>query len=282
MASDLRLVIDVGNTSIKMVCFDGINAVDTLRINDICDDGVSELISRYKFSSGIYCSTVSLGTCFMEFIDGLRFPMMCFRPGITPVPIINLYKTPLTLGADRLAASVAVSTCNIGRNILVIDIGTCITYDFVNSKGEYEGGNISPGIEMRLRSLHAFTSKLPYVDFVGYTPEMGDTTETAIRSGVINGVKCEIEGYINTFSSKYPQLYVYLTGGSYVNLHFSEKNHTFAPANPNGATIKIIENGLLVPEGLNAILEYNKNNEENIYRHSYDGNDAFGLSPERH
>ncbi|WP_233582325.1 type III pantothenate kinase [Prevotella sp. OH937_COT-195] len=258
MTSDLRLIIDVGNTSIKMVCFDGMNAVDEVRINNICDNEALDFISRHKFSKGIYCSTVLLNDGFMDFIGNLHFPMLYFQPGITAVPIRNLYKTPLTLGSDRLAAVVGASLNNKGMDILVIDVGTCITYDFINSKGEYEGGNISPGIEMRLKSLHAFTSKLPSIDAEGRITEIGDSTETAIRSGVINGVKREIEGYINIFGSKYSQLYIYLTGGSHVNLHFSEKNHTFAPANHNGTMPNLVEDGLLVPKGLNAILEYNK------------------------
>lgn len=258
MISDLRLVIDVGNTSIKMVCFDGRNVIEEVRVNNISQKESFDFISKYKFSYGIYCSTVVLGDYFNDFVNNLSIPMMLFVPGMTPIPIKNLYKTPLTLGADRLAAAIGASVNNKGANILVIDVGTCITYDFVNSKGEYEGGNISPGIEMRLKSLNAFTSKLPLISAEGYIPVMGESTETAIRSGVINGVLHEIEGYINMFIDKYSQLYVYLTGGSRVNLHFSEKNYTFAPAKPVGTNISLIEDKLLVPEGLNAILEYNK------------------------
>ncbi|MDD7318858.1 MAG: type III pantothenate kinase [Prevotella sp.] len=258
MISDLHLVVDVGNTSIKMVCFDGRNVVEEIRVSNISQKEASEFISKYKFSCGIYCSTVVLDDNLQSFFDSLPVKMTRFIPGVTPIPIKNLYRTPLTLGADRLAAVIGASADKKGENILVIDSGTCITYDFINSEMEYKGGNISPGIEMRLKSLHSFTSKLPLISAEGDTPDMGYSTETAIRSGVINGVLREIEGYINTFIDKYSQLYVYLTGGSRVNLHFSEKSHTFAPAKPVSTKISLKEDRLLVPKGLNAILEYNK------------------------
>ena len=231
MRSDLSLVIDVGNTSTKMVCFDGKEkVVEGIRVKDIFCDEASAFVSKYGFRDGIYCSTVAIDDAFRGRIESFGVPMLHFQPGVTPIPIKNLYATPLTLGADRLAASIGAWSKNKGRNILVIDVGTCITYDFVNANEEYEGGNISPGVDM----------------------------ETAIRSGVISGILHEINGYISAFSHKYSQLYVYLTGGGQLNLHFSEKMPTFALANKKGAKISLVEDRYLVPEGLNAILEYNK------------------------
>lgn len=259
MRSDLSLVIDVGNTSTKMVCFDGKEkVVEGVRVKDIFCDEASAFVSKYSFRDGIYCSTVAIDDAFRGRIESFGVPMLHFQPGVTPIPTKNLYATPLTLGADRLAASIGAWSKNKGRNILVIDVGTCITYDFVNANEEYEGGNISPGVDMRLKALNAFTSKLPLVDAQGETPEMGVSTETAIRSGVISGILHEINGYISAFSHKYSQLYVYLTGGGQLNLHFSEKMPTFALANKKGAKISLVEDRYLVPEGLNAILEYNK------------------------
>lgn len=131
-----------------------------------------------------------------------------------------------------------------GHDLLIVDIGTCVTFDFVNAVGEYLGGNISPGPTMRLKALNLYTARLPLVERRGETPELGFNTETAIRSGVLNGIKYEIEGYINTFLKKYPELYVYLTGGVHLNLQFSEK-------------IRIFADDFIVPKGLNRILEYN-------------------------
>lgn len=259
MRSDYSLVIDVGNTSTKMVCFEGkADVVEGIRVKDIFCDDASAFVSKYSFRDGIFCSTVAIDDAFRSVIESYGVPMLHFQPGITPIPIKNLYATPLTLGADRLAASIGAWNKNMGCNILVIDVGTCITYDFVNAKGEYEGGNISPGVDMRLKALNVFTSKLPLIDARGETPEIGVSTETAIRSGVICGILHEINGYIDDFSHKYSQLYVYLTGGGQLNLHFSEKMPTFAIANEKGAEISLVEDRYLVPEGLNAILEYNK------------------------
>ena len=259
MGNDFYLVIDIGNTSVKMVCFDGRGSVvEGINVGNIASDDAADFVSRYNFAHGIYCSTVVLDESFENAIDNYGVAMMHFQSGITPVPVKNLYATPLTLGADRLAASVGAWVRNKGKDILVIDVGTCITYDFVNSKGEYLGGNISPGVGMRLRSLNAYTSKLPLVDAEGDAPEIGFSTETAIRSGVINGIIHEINGYISAFNHKYSQLYVYLTGGGQLNLHFSEKMPNFALANVKGAKISLVEDRYLVPEGLYAILEYNK------------------------
>lgn len=259
MRSDYSLVIDVGNTSTKMVCFEGkADVVEGIRVKDIFCDEASAFVSKYSFRDGIFCSTVAIDDAFRSVIESYGVSMLHFQPGITPIPIKNLYATPLTLGADRLAASIGAWNKNMGCNILVVDVGTCITYDFVNAKGEYEGGNISPGVDMRLKALNVFTSKLPLIDAQGETPEIGVSTETAIRSGVICGILHEINGYIDDFSHKYSQLYVYLTGGGQLNLHFSEKMPTFAIANEKGAEISLVEDRYLVPEGLNAILEYNK------------------------
>lgn len=169
---------------------------------------------------------------------------MEFKSGVTRVPIINKYSTPLTLGSDRLAAVVGANWLQPGRDVLVIDIGTCVTFDFINSSGEYLGGNISPGPTMRLKALNHFTARLPLVERRGDTPDFGTDTTTAIRSGVMNGIKYEIEGYIHSFLAKYPQLFVYLTGGVHLNLQFSENLSIFA-------------DDFIVPKGLNRILEYN-------------------------
>ena len=132
-----------------------------------------------------------------------------------------------------------------GTDVLVIDVGTCITYDFVNANGEYLGGNISPGPKLRLMALSEHTSKLPLVSRHGDTPEVGYSTETAIRSGVLNGIRREIEGYISDFLLKYPRLLVYLTGGVHLDLHISEKMRIFA-------------DDFILSYGLNCILEYKK------------------------
>lgn len=240
----MNLIIDIGNTCVKLVCFNEGKVVEEQRTDK--DDAVAlqSFCSRYPFSRGICSSVSDISEEYSAVLSSLPFSMMEFKSGITRVPIINKYNTPLTLGSDRLAAVVGANWLQPGRDVLVIDIGTCVTFDFINSIGEYLGGNISPGPTMRLKALNQFTARLPFVERRGDTPDFGTDTTTAIRSGVMNGIKYEIEGYIHSFLAKYPQLFVYLTGGVHLNLQFSENLSIFA-------------DDFIVPKGLNRILEYN-------------------------
>lgn len=240
----MNLIIDIGNTCVKLVCFNDGKVVEEQRTDK--DDAVAlqSFCSRYPFSRGICSSVSDISEEYSAALSSLPFSMMEFKSGFTRVPIINKYNTPLTLGSDRLAAVVGANWLQPGRDVLVIDIGTCVTFDFINSIGEYLGGNISPGPTMRLKALNHFTARLPFVERRGDTPDFGTDTTTAIRSGVMNGIKYEIEGYIHSFLAKYPQLFVYLTGGVHLNLQFSENLSIFA-------------DDFIVPKGLNRILEYN-------------------------
>ena len=179
----------------------------------------------------------------MERLEQLSFPVIRLTHE-TPVPIKNLYKTPETLGADRLAAVIGANAIRPNRDLLIIDAGTCITFDFIDKHGQYHGGNISPGMEMRLKALHAFTAKLPEVTADGETPTYGDSTETAIRAGVYHGIAFEIEGYIRQLQKNYPQLLVFLTGGDRFSFDTNLKSSIFADS-------------FLVLKGLNRILAYN-------------------------
>jgi len=240
----VNLIIDIGNTCIKLVAFDGGKVVDERRSdkNDVAS--LKDFCNIYPFTDGIFSAVSDISDEYRTALQSLPFRMLELRSGITRVPIKNMYATPETLGTDRLAAAVGANMLQPGHDLLIIDIGTCVTFDFVNSKGEYLGGNISPGPSMRLRALNDYTARLPLVSRKGDTPDVGNDTETAIRSGVINGVKYEIEGYIRFFLAKYPQLFVYLTGGVHLNLEFSKNLPIFA-------------DDFIVPKGLNRILEYN-------------------------
>lgn len=240
----MNIIIDIGNTCVKIVCFDGENVVEEVRADKNETGCLQDFCSKYRFDKGIYSNVSDLNNEFSNTIKSLPFPMLHFVCDETPIPIINKYSTPHTLGTDRLAAAVGANYLQPGRNVLVIDIGTCVTFDFISSEGEYLGGNISPGPTMRLRALNAYTDRLPLIERKGDVTFIGATTETAIRNGVVNGVKYEIEGYIRHFMKEYPGLLVYLTGGVHLNLHFSEKMPIFA-------------DDFIVPKGLNRILEYN-------------------------
>lgn len=241
----MNLTIDIGNTCTKLVAFDGLEPVEEMRMDDGELFKLKDFCNKYSFTKGIFSTVVKLSEEFNDAISGLPFPMMQLISGVTPVPINNKYASPMTLGTDRLAAAIGAYSRNKGHDILIIDVGTCITYDFVTAAGDYLGGNISPGPTVRLKSLNCFTDSLPLVGRKGETPELGFDTETAIRSGVMHGVEREIEGYINCFLLKYPGLFVYLTGGVSLNLHISEKKCIFADK-------------YIVPEGLNRILLYNE------------------------
>jgi type III pantothenate kinase len=163
---------------------------------------------------------------------------------LTPLPIRNRYRTKETLGYDRIAAAVEANARFPEQDILIIDMGTAITIDFVNAEGEFLGGNISPGLLMRFRSLHEFTSRLPQVEPAGQDALLGDDTETAIRAGVQNGIIFELDGYINEQKKRYPGLQVLMAGGDAVFFDKKLKNSIFVDLNLNLF-------------GLHRILEYN-------------------------
>ena len=240
----MNLIIDIGNTSAKLAVFGQGEMKETLRCSNKTLDGLSILCNKYPIRKGIVSSVISLTDEIRQALDKLPFPVMEFTYQ-SPIPITNLYRTPQTLGMDRLAAVIAAYTIKPGHPILVIDAGTCITYDFVDEVGQYRGGNISPGMDMRFKALHTFTNKLPLVSAEGEMPSYGQTTETAIRSGVIRGIKHEMNGYIEHLRENYPSLLVFLTGGNEFSFDANIKNGIFA-------------DGFLVLKGLNRILEYNE------------------------
>ena len=227
-----------------MVAFRGDEPVDEIRAEDGKLSGLDAFVEKYDFRSGIVGSVRDLTVSEAEALSRQKFPILRFSPD-TPVPITNRYRTPETLGRDRLAAVIGASSLKPGKDLLIIDAGTCITYEVIDARGNYWGGNIAPGMQMRLRSLHEFTARLPLVEAEGEVPGMGYDTETAIRSGVLRGMKYEIEGYIKSMRSKFPHLQVFLTGGNRINFDEDIKNLVF--------TDKYI-----VPRGLNKILDYNE------------------------
>ena len=240
----MHLVIDIGNTSAKIAVFSQGEIKDMIRCSNQSLEGLSALCQRYPIQKGIWSSVISLDEKAQRQLQQLPFPMIEFTYQ-TPVPIRNLYQTPQTLGVDRLAAVIAAYTQKPNHAALVIDAGTCITYDFIDEFGQYHGGNISPGMEMRFKALHEFTSKLPKIQASGETPPYGTSTETAIRSGVIRGIEHEISGYIQHLRKNYPSLLVFLTGGNEFSFDTNLKSGIFA-------------DGFLVLKGLNSILDYNE------------------------
>ncbi len=236
----MNLIIDIGNNSAKFFLFKGEQIVLHTRRENTGFDVIDEWNRLYDIDKAIVSTVIADSSELQEKLGKLQCPVVRFSSS-TPLPLEIGYRTPRTLGSDRIAAAVGAWSEAPGRNILVIDAGTAITIDFVGNDGTYNGGNIAPGIKMRLRALHEYTSRLPMVDKEGDTPAIGYDTETAIRSGVINGVCHEIEGYINEFKQKYCDLLVFLTGGDEKPLKNRIKNCIFADK-------------YLVAKGLNRIL----------------------------
>lgn len=239
----MNLVIDIGNTAAKIAVFDGEELIDISYEPQHSLDSLKEISQRFPLRQGIIASVISLTDVMLQQLNGLNIRLIHLTAK-TPIPINNLYKTPQTLGVDRLAAVVTAHTSSPQLDALVIDAGTCITYDYINKNGDYLGGNISPGVNMRLKALHAFTDKLPLISPEGEILEWGNTTETAIRAGVIHGIQQEMEGYIRLAEKRSTNLSVFLTGGDSVYFDTIKKNTIFADK-------------YLVLKGLNRILSYN-------------------------
>lgn len=237
------LCIDQGNSSTKIAVFANDELLNFRAFENLDENCVAEIIDTYSIRHCILSSVTNEDVALSEFIKH-KVEKFIFLDHQTPVPVEIRYDTPQTLGKDRLAAVVGASYLMPDKDLLVIDAGTAITYDFVDAKRIYHGGNIAPGVEMRLRALHEFTSKLPLVTAQMESPFLGTDTVSAIRSGVLYGIQFEINGYIDTLKIKYPELSVYLTGGSTFYFYTKLKSAIFAEKN-------------LVLIGLNRILQFN-------------------------
>lgn len=239
-----NLIVDVGNSSAKVALFNGDTLTEQLCIShEELPKTLSDKSQDATISAAIISSVVPFSDMVEEVLRALPYP--CLRMSThLKMPFDIAYKTPETLGPDRLAAVAEAYAQYPERNILVIDAGTAITYDVVTADGTYQGGQISPGINMRFKALNHFTGKLPLICKEGERRAIGNTTETAIREGVLQGVDKEIEGYIREYTQKYPDLLVFLTGGDTFLLDNQAKNRIFA-------------DNLLVIKGLNRILKLN-------------------------
>lgn len=162
------------------------------------------------------------------------------------LPFQNKYATPHTVGADRLAAAAAAHLFFVNQNALVITVGTCITYNFINEKNEFLGGSISPGVQMRLNAMHHFTSRLPYTEweYGKSIPLVADSTQQSMLSGAVNGLVAEVAQTINWYAERFPNLNVLATGGDATFLVSQFKNNIFVDPQ-------------LLLKGLNHILSYN-------------------------
>ena len=241
----VSICIDIGNTLTKVGIFEEFHMIYYQVIDADYISVIEPMFESYKIDAVVL-------SCVAEVPDQLvlmiqqKTPAFIILDQNTPIPIENLYNTKDSLGKDRLAAVIGASSIYPGENLLVIDAGTAITYDFINNRSHYIGGNISPGIQMRYKALHSFTKKLPYLNQVQDYDPIGTNTNDAIISGVLQGAVMEMEGMIHYFSKEFEGLRIVITGGDASFFDKKLKN-----------TIFVVPNLVLL--GLNAVIHYHIN-----------------------
>lgn len=248
----MNLVIDAGNTLVKAALFENNEMKSFYSFDGVSAEEFNEkVISLNAVSRCILSSVIKIEGDFKLLLSSKC--KLLELDSHTPLPIANRYHTPHTLGNDRIASAVAANEQFRNTNVLVIDAGTCIKYDFVNDRNEYLGGAISPGIEMRFKALNSFTAQLPLLNYQPIDYLIGDSTEHSILSGVLNGVQEEVTGIIRRYASKYPDLSLVYTGGyhKYFERIFNDSKSL------NIEKSSIFADPFLVLKGLNIILNHN-------------------------
>ena len=240
----MNLIIDVGNTYIKLAVFQK----NELKERWVCEresflEYHSKVLKSYSEINNVIVSSVGRFTP-KQFMEVSKDHFVLELSHEVKLPFKNKYATPTTLGDDRIALVAGAAVQFPKKNVLIIDAGSCITYDFLNTDNEYLGGAISPGVSLRYKALNSFTANLPLLEKEMPNDFTGDSTVNSIHSGVVNGVIQEIDGFISQYIENYKDLTVILTGGDAHFLRDSLKNDIFANSN-------------FLLEGLNHILEHN-------------------------
>jgi type III pantothenate kinase len=239
----INLAIDIGNTRVKYAWFDQGELVEKSIEEDVSFEKILKRTTNHPVKNVILSSVGAVpNKRERQFFEDHFFFIQLTAS--TPIPIINEYRTPETLGKDRLAAVIGAYDQYPGAASLVIDAGTCITFDLIDAQGSYKGGNISPGLNMRLRAMHHFTAQLPLVSLKDTEKWLGYDTVSALVNGAQWGTIFEIEAFCRRCSEKYGSINVILTGGDADFLAKKLKR-------------KIFVNHDLVLRGLNKILDYN-------------------------
>ena len=240
----MNLVIDIGNSSVKTAVFKNTELLVSKLFYSFETDDIKRLLEQYpKITKGIVSVVGKSNYTFEQYL-GDHLDYLISLEAETPLPIENLYTTKETLGKDRIAGVTGANFLFPETNILVIDAGTAITYDFINSGAQYLGGSITPGMKMRFRALHEFTDKLPLLSPNDNFNVPSTDTAGAIISGVQSGIIKEVEGFIHEFNKQHPNLRVILTGGDAIFFEKKLKSSIFVDLN-------------LILKGLNRILNCN-------------------------
>ncbi|WP_295909269.1 type III pantothenate kinase [uncultured Alistipes sp.] len=243
----MNLIVDIGNTLVKSALLERGRVVEEHADGAFCPEAVAGLLERGRVRRAILSSTRGEMPEVAAWLCERVSSLLLFTPQ-TPVPIRNVYRTPQTLGRDRLAAAVGATVLFPGRNVLIVDFGTAVTIDLVTADATYRGGCISPGVQLRFGALHDHTAALPLCRPSDEEGLQGLTTEEAVTRGVMNSVAFEIEGYIRRMEAQIDGLCVIFTGGDAKYFVKRIKNTIFASCN-------------LVYCGLERILEYNASEE---------------------
>ena len=237
----MNLCIDIGNTRIKIGIFDCGRMIHNDAFLTMNQTEVKKLIKKYKITMAVSSSTRKSVSAFEKRVKS--FVSLLRLNHKTPVPIKNLYQTPKTLGKDRLAVAIGCTKVYPNKNCLIIDAGTCITYDIVTADKRYLGGNISPGLRMRAKAMDTMTSTLPFVEPVYNRDYIGKSTVTAMQNGIVYGTLLEIESLIAMIKHDIGDINVIITGGD-------------APFFADLLKTKIFVHSFLVLEGLDATINY--------------------------
>ena len=240
----MNLIIDIGNSFAKLAVFQKDELIHSKRVEkEGLEKNIFNISSNFPQIEAVISSNVSK-THFSLPPELSKRAEFFSLSAETKLPFRNLYATPDTLGNDRKALVAAAAKFYSQENVLVIDAGTCITYDFKNSKNEYLGGGISPGLKMRFKALNTFTANLPLLEQQEQMELIGKSTVSSINSGVVYGFLKEVDGIIDEYGSLQNNLVTIITGGDAEFLSVNLKNSIFANSN-------------FLLEGLNYILEFN-------------------------
>lgn len=240
----MNLLIDQGNTSTKYVVIQGEDIVAERTLANIDFDVLKELTANFEIKNTLVSSVREEYNKASAELKNILGESIFFFDDSLSLPVNNLYTTPKTLGRDRMAGVCGAATLFPNTNCLVIDAGTCITYDFIDAKKNYHGGSISPGIEMRFKAMNTFTGKLPLAPLEWVDDFIGNSTQTALQTGVTYGVVNEINGFINRYIHRWGNITTIMCGG---NTDFLAKR----------CESEIFAAPKLVTIGLNQILKHN-------------------------
>lgn len=225
---EIVFVMDAGNTALKIGVFQNGELIENHRFEGEYHETISLLNKRYDSPQSILSSVLNISQT--QKITAI-FKNCFLVNNSSKFPINFDYKTPLTLGIDRICNAVASSFLAPNTNVVSIDIGTCIKFDFVDKTKLYHGGSISPGIQLRYKSLNDYTANLPLLHETSKVPLIGKSTSESIQSGVINGIQAEINDLMFRYTQEYKDLTFFMTGGDAQYFDFPRKNNIFVDEN---------------------------------------------------